>query len=204
MRLDVVELAARRGGDLVFDGVSFALEAGEAVAVTGPNGAGKSTLLRVLAGFLPAASGTARLVDAPGDSDAIAANAHFVSPLNAMKPSLTVRENLAFWRGFGEAAWQTPQQALDHVGLGHVIDVPFSDLSTGQRRRVALSRLFLNRRPVWLLDEPTSGLDKKAEAMFAAIVAGHLADGGIAVVATHLPIDVAGLKRLRFAERAPA
>ena len=204
MRLEVEKLAARRGGELVFEGVSFALAAGEAVAVTGPNGAGKSTLLRVLAGFLPAAAGIARLVGAPADSDAIAAHAHFIGPLNAMKPPLTVRENLGFWRAFGEAPWQTAEQALDRVGLGHVVDVPFSDLSTGQRRRVALARLFLNRKPVWLLDEPTSGLDAQAEAVFAAIIADHVAGGGIAVVATHLPIDVEGIKRLRFAERAAA
>jgi len=203
MRLEAEGLAARRGGELVFEGIDFALGSGEGMLVTGPNGAGKSTLLRVLGGFLQPAAGRIRLTGA-GETTDIAAHAHFLSPLNAMKPALSVRENLTFWRAFGENAALGPEQALQRVGLGHVIDVPFSDLSTGQRRRVAIARLFINRRPVWLLDEPTSGLDTGAEASFAGIVAEHLADGGITIAATHLPIDVPGIKRLRFAERAPA
>ena len=198
MRLVAEGLAARRGGERVFEGIGFALAAGQGMLVTGPNGAGKSTLLRVLAGFLPPATGSAR-IEGAGDGPAkIAAHAHFLSPLNAMKPALTVRENLAFWRGFGDMPWQSVEGALDRVGLAHVIDAPFSDLSTGQRRRVAIARLFVARKPVWLLDEPTSGLDRGAEAAFAALVADHLAEGGIAVAATHLPIAVPGMRTLRF------
>lgn len=204
MRLEAQGLAARRGGDMIFDGVSFALQAGEGMLVTGPNGAGKSTLLRVLAGFLQPAAGTARITGAPGGTPDIAAHSHFLSPMNAMKPALTVRENLGFWRAFGEYAWLDPEEALGRVDLPHVIDVPFSDLSTGQRRRVAIARLFVNRKPVWLLDEPTSGLDTKAEATFAQLIADHLAGGGMAIAATHLPIDVPGIKKLRFAERLHA
>ena len=197
-------LAARRGGERVFEGIGFALAAGEGMLVTGPNGAGKSTLLRVLAGFLRPAAGSAR-IEGIGDGAAdIAAHAHFLSPLNAMKPALTVRENLAFWRGFGDLPWQSVEDALDRIALGHVVDAPFSDLSTGQRRRVAIARLLLNRRPVWLLDEPTSGLDRGAEAAFTALVADHLAEGGIAIAATHLPIGVPGMKTLRFTAGAGA
>ena len=202
MRLEAEGLAARRGGDMIFEGVGFALSAGEGMIVTGPNGAGKSTLLRVLAGFIRPAAGAARMVDAGDRPAEICAHAHFLSPLNAMKPALTVRENLGFWRAFGEDRWLSPDQALDRVDLGHVVDVPYSDLSTGQRRRVAIARLFLNRKPVWLLDEPTSGLDANAEAAFAGIVADHMAGGGIAIAATHLPIRVDGIKRLRFSDGA--
>ena len=202
MRLEAEGLAARRGGDMIFEGIGFALSAGEGMVVTGPNGAGKSTLLRVLAGFIRPAAGVARMVDVGESSAEIFAHAHFLSPLNAMKPALTVRENLGFWRAFGEDRWLAPDQALDRVDLGHVIDVPYSDLSTGQRRRVAIARLFLNRRPLWLLDEPTSGLDANAEAAFAGIVADHMASGGIAIAATHLPIRVDGIKRLRFSDGA--
>lgn len=204
MQLVAEGLAARRGGDVIFEGVGFSLTSGEGMVVTGPNGAGKSTLLRVLAGFLRPASGTVRIEDTGSDSADIAAHAHFLSPLNAMKPALTVRENLGFWRSFGDTPWQSIEQSLDRVGLGHVIDVPFSDLSTGQRRRIAIARLFVTKKPVWLLDEPTSGLDSNAEAAFAALLADHLADGGIAIAATHLPIDVPGIKRLRFTAGANA
>lgn len=202
MQLVADGLAARRGSEPVFEGIGFRLAAGQAMAVTGPNGAGKSTLLRVLAGFLRPQAGSARM-EGVGDAPAeIAAHAHFLSPLNAMKPALTVRENLGFWRGFGDAHWLTPDEALDRVALGHVIDVPFSDLSTGQRRRVALARLFVTKKSVWLLDEPTSGLDARAEAAFAGLIADHMAQGGIAIAATHLPIDVPGMKRLRFTDGA--
>ncbi|WP_306119017.1 MULTISPECIES: heme ABC exporter ATP-binding protein CcmA [unclassified Roseitalea] len=204
MRLEVEGLAARRGGDMIFEGIRFALGAGEAMAVTGPNGAGKSTLLRVLAGFLPPAAGWARVTNAADGAGDIAAHAHFLGPVNAMKPALTVRENLDFWRIFGDAPLLEPEEALGRLGLDHVIDVPYSDLSTGQRRRVAIARLLLNRRTIWLLDEPTSGLDANAEAVFAGLVGDHVAGGGIVIAATHLSIAVAGMKRLRFAERAPA
>jgi len=204
MKLVADGLAARRGNEMVFEGVGFALSAGEGMVVTGPNGAGKSTLLRVLAGFLRPAAGSAAMADAPGGIADIAAHAHFLSPLNAMKPALTVRENLVFWRTFGEAGAATPEEALERVGLGHAIDVPFSDLSTGQRRRAAIARLFVNRRPVWLLDEPTSGLDARAEATFAGIIAEHLDHDGIVIAATHLPIDVAGMKKLRFTDGSDA
>lgn len=204
MQLVADDLAARRGSELVFEGIGFRLGAGEAMAVTGPNGAGKSTLLRVLAGFLRPHAGHAR-IEGIGDAPAeIAAHCHFLSPLNAMKPALTVHENLAFWRGLGDTPSLTPEAALERVALGHVVDVPFSDLSTGQRRRVAIARLFVTKKPVWLLDEPTSGLDARAETAFAGLIAGHIAEGGIAIAATHLPIDVPGMKRLRFTDGAEA
>ncbi|WP_424993079.1 heme ABC exporter ATP-binding protein CcmA [Oceaniradius stylonematis] len=204
MKLVADGLAARRGNEMVFEGVGFALSAGEGMAVTGPNGAGKSTLLRVLAGFLRPVAGHAAMTGAPGGIAEIAAHAHFLSPLNAMKPALTVRENLNFWRAFGEARAAMPDEALERVDLGHAIDVPFSDLSTGQRRRAAIARLFVNHRPVWLLDEPTSGLDARTEAAFAGIIAGHMSDGGIVIAATHLPIEVAGMKKLRFTDGGDA
>ena len=204
MQLEAEGLAARRGHHLVFERIDFRLEAGQGMRVTGPNGAGKSTLLRVLAGFLTPAAGTARLTGIGEGTAEIAAHAHFLSPLNAMKPSLTVRENLTFWRQIGDSQWLSPEDALDRVRLAHVIDTPFSDLSTGQRRRVAIARLLLNRRPVWLLDEPTSGLDVRSEVTFANILQEHLKSDGIVVAATHLPISVPNMKTLRFTDGEPA
>lgn len=198
MQLEAESLAARRGHHLVFEGVGFRLLAGQGMLVTGPNGAGKSTLLRVLAGFLRPAAGTARLNGMGETTTDIAAHAHFLSPLNTMKPALTVFENLDFWRRFGDDRWLRPQEALDKVALGHVIDTPFSDLSTGQRRRVAIARLLLNKRPIWLLDEPTSGLDARSEATFAGLITEHMRNGGIVIAATHLPIGVPNMKTLRF------
>ena len=197
MQLIAKNLACDRGETRIFEGVSFALKSGEGMLVTGPNGAGKSSLLRVVAGFLPAAMGMVAF-----DGNDVAQFAHYLGPQNGMKPALTVSENLEFWQNyFGNADLGTVA-ALDRVGLSHVHHVPYSDLSTGQKRRIAIARLFLNHRPIWLLDEPTSGLDRHAEEVFAGIVADHMKAGGIVVAATHLPIDVDGMKRLRFAERS--
>ncbi len=203
MRLDVTGLAVRRGTEMIFEGIGFSLVAGEGLLVTGPNGAGKSTLLRAIAGFLRPVSGTVILTGAGEETDP-AAHCHFLGPVNAMKPALSVRENLAFWRGLGGTPDLTPADALEKVELAHLLDLPFSYLSTGQRRRVAIARLFVTRRPLWLVDEPTSGLDTQSEAVFARLLADHLAGGGMAIAATHLPIPVAGMKSLRFSRGAPS
>lgn len=199
MRLEISDLAVARGETIVFQQISFALGAGEGLLVTGPNGAGKSTLLRAMVGFLPLIAGFVRFDGGSVDgSDELAAHAHYLGPNNGLKGALTVEENFSFFQKFCGAPLLSPHAALDKVGLAHVLRVPFSDLSTGQRRRVAIARLFLNYRPVWLLDEPTSGLDAASEKVFAQLLAHHLEAGGIVVAATHLPIKVRGMKRLRF------
>lgn len=197
MRLIVEQLAVSRGGRPIVSDVSFELHSGQGMVITGPNGSGKSTLLRALAGFLPVDSGSVRL--APLD-EPVWARAQFLSVANAMKGALTVGENLTFHQAFGGAPALSVVDALARLDLAHVLDNRFGDLSTGQRRRVALARLLLNDRPIWLIDEPTSGLDRFSEARFVEIIKEHLDGGGIVVAATHLPIDIAGLRSLRFEE----
>lgn len=194
MQLIVKDLAGARGGNQLFSDLSFTLNSGEGLAVTGPNGAGKSTLLRILAGLLPADSGSVAMVDDAGSAQADCF--HFLGSLNAMKDQLTASENLAFWQQFLGHASGTPLQALEAVNLPHVADLPFGYLSTGQKRRVAIARLLCAHRPVWLVDEPTSGLDKASERLFADLASAHLKSGGILVAATHLPLGVEGLKTL--------
>ncbi|TCD15871.1 heme ABC exporter ATP-binding protein CcmA [Oricola cellulosilytica] len=198
MKLAVSGLAADRGAGIIFENVGFTLERGTGLVVIGPNGAGKSTLIRAVAGLLRPSAGTVVLEGGGEEWPDVAAACHYLGPANAMKPALTVRENLTFWRDFGGQRDCDIAAALEIVGLAHTAELPFSYLSTGQRRRVSIAKLFLNRRPLWLLDEPTSGLDAAAEARFAELLRDHLEDGGIAVAATHLPLDVAGLRELRF------
>ncbi len=200
MRLTAENLSAARGGETVFSGVSFALNAGQTLMVTGPNGAGKSTLLRVIAGLLPKTDGALRL---EGSSDeSLAAQCHYLGVQNAMKAALSVSENLDFWQRFCGAPKHSPYAALAAVGLPGIGDTPFGYLSTGQKRRAAIARLLVSKRRVWLLDEPTSGLDAKAEGVFARLLTAHLAEGGIAVAATHLALGVDGAGELRMGERA--
>ena len=209
MRLLGVEVAIQRGGRRLFSGLDFALPAGEALVVTGPNGAGKSSLLRAIAGLLPLDSG--RIALEGGDPElGVGAQAHYAGHADALKAALTARENLGFWAATlqGESAGSAPvgpEAALDRLGLAHVLDFPVGCLSAGQKRRVALARLLVARRPLWLLDEPTSALDAAAQARFAEVMRAHLAAGGLIVAATHAPLGLeARALRLGAAELAPA
>jgi heme exporter protein A len=199
MRLIAGDLSAERGGETVFSGVSFTLDAGELLVVTGPNGAGKTTLLRVIAGLLHASGGSVTLEGA--QEGGVGPNAHLLGVQNALKPALTLLENLNFWRKFSGSHAKTVEDALAAAGLPGLGDTPYAYLSTGQKRRAAIARLLVSHCPVWLLDEPTSGLDKSGEAMFAGLLRAHLNSGGLAVAATHLELGVTGAKELRMAPR---
>ena len=155
MQLVAEKLAGERGGEIVFSDVSFQVGDGQALTITGPNGSGKSTLLRIVAGLLEPAAGVIRLDGSRLEWPTIASAAHYLGHGNSMKPALTVNENLRFWRGFLGEAHLDVDEALDMVGLGDLGHLPFGYLSTGQRRRVAIARLVVSYRPLWLLDEPT-------------------------------------------------
>ena len=202
MRLVAEGLSARRGEDLIFQDISFEIAAGEALVVKGPNGSGKSTLLRVLAGLLPAEAGTAKLLAAAQPVERLSEAAHYLGHRNAMKRELTVEENLAFWKAFlgdfANGAAVSVDEAAESVGLGSIAHLPFGYLSAGQQRRMAMAKLLVAWRPVWILDEPTAALDVDAEKMFAGLVMAHLARGGIAIAATHQPLGLEGVKELRM------
>jgi heme exporter protein A len=188
IRLVAHDLACIRGGRPVFSGISFALEGGQALAVTGANGAGKSSLLRLVAGLVAIAGG--RLALEGGEVDApIGEQAHYLGHQDALKPSLTVAENLAFWLYYLRGA-SSPGTALAAVGLDRIATLPAAYLSAGQRRRLSIARLIAADRPIWLLDEPTAALDAAAQAMLAGLMRDHLHTGGIILAATHGPIGI--------------
>jgi heme exporter protein A len=198
MRLTGANIAIERGGRRVFSELSFVASAGELTIVSGPNGAGKSSLLRAIAGLLPIAEGAVTLEGGEAQQS-IGEQAHYLGHANALKDTLTAGENLNFWAAMlranggraGDEAMPVAA-ALERLGLAHVIDFPVSFLSAGQKRRVALARLLVAYRPVWLLDEPTAALDASAQSRLAEILCGHLARGGLIVAATHAPLGVAG------------
>jgi heme exporter protein A len=199
MRLRAWDLTIERGGRLLFSGLSFEADEGNALMVTGPNGAGKSSLLRALAGFLPLQAGGFAL-DGGDPERTVGEQAHYLGHADALKGALTPGENLAFWAGMfgGDASRGAQSAALARVGLAHVIDFPTRSLSAGQKRRVALARLLVAHRPLWLLDEPTTALDAAAQGAFAAIMRTYLGGGGIIVAATHAPLGLAGASELRL------
>jgi heme exporter protein A len=196
MELAVHDLACRRAGRRVLAGVSFALGMGEALVVTGRNGAGKSTLLAAVAGLLRPEAGLIRATGL-GEST-LPESLHLVAHRDALKGSLTAVENLQFASDLLAAPGLAPGEALDAVGLPGAADLPVAYLSAGQRRRVALARLLVARRPLWLLDEPTLALDMAAQAMLTGLMQGHLGSGGLIIAATHAPLDLPGARELRI------
>ncbi len=199
MRLSARDIAIERGGRSILAGLSFEARAGAALVLVGPNGAGKSSLLRAIAGFLPLAAGAFAFEGGASDST-IAEQAHYLGHADALKSALTAGENLAFWAGAlgGDPSDRAWRGALARLGLAHVADFPVRALSAGQKRRVALARLLVANRPLWLLDEPTTALDSAAQASFAAIMQAFLNDGGIVVAATHAPLGLQGARTLRL------
>ena len=186
-----------RGGRDVFSGLDFEVPAGEALAVTGRNGSGKTSLLRLIAGLLTPAGGSIAL-EGGEDELTLAEQAHYLGHRDALKPALSVLENLAFWRDFlgGEIAEADADlapdlaQSLASVGLDHATDLPAAFLSAGQRRRLSIARLVAVRRPIWLLDEPSTALDTAGQSLFSTLMQSHLATGGIIIAATHGPLGI--------------
>ena len=198
MQLRAENLACIRGGREVFTGLSFSVAAGEAILVTGRNGAGKSSLLRMVAGLIRLAAGSLSLQDADADAS-IAEQAHYLGHQDAIKPALSVAENLGFWTAYlgGGGA----PDALEAVDLAPLSDLPAAYLSAGQRRRLSLARLVAVKRPLWLLDEPTSALDAQAQVRLADLMRAHLKDGGLILATSHGPI---GLDHARELKLGPA
>lgn len=179
MTVSVTDLCVQRGGVPVLEGLSFRLEPGQAMVLRGPNGSGKTTLLRTIAGLQPAVSG-----QITGTEDQIAYAAH----ADGLKAMLSVTENLSFWAQiFGQ---QNTEPALRGFNLTDLADRLAGTLSAGQKRRLGLARLLVTGRPVWVLDEPTVSLDTAAVQLFADAVRGHLAQGGSALIATHIDLGL--------------
>jgi heme exporter protein A len=187
-----------RGGREVFSELDFEAASGEALAVTGRNGSGKTSLLRLIAGLLTMAGGSIDL-EGGGAELTLPEQAHYLGHRDAMKPALSVLENLAFWRDFFGGEAFDASQSLAAVGLDHAAELPAAYLSAGQRRRLSIARLLAARRPIWLLDEPTSALDAAGQSLFATLMGDHLAGGGLIIAATHTPLGVQA-RELRIGE----
>ena len=174
----------------MFSGLDFEASSGEALAIVGANGSGKTSLLRMIAGLLAIADGSIGLEGGEAELT-LPEQAHYLGHRDALKPALSVIENLAFWRDFLGGEPLDARESLGEVGLDHAVSLPAAYLSAGQRRRLSIARLLTVRRPIWLLDEPTNALDVAGQGMFARLMSDHLARGGLIVAATHAPLGIA-------------
>jgi heme exporter protein A len=206
------QLVCVRGGRAVFAGLGFRVDAGGALVLTGPNGSGKSSLLRLMAGLARPASGVLAWGgdDVTEDPVAHRSRVHYVGHLDAVKPALTVAENLGFWaalRGGSAGAASRTRAALEAFGIPHLADVPGRYLSAGQRRRLTLARIIAAPAPLWLLDEPKTALDTDGAGRVEAAVASHRGDGGMVVMSMHggtLPEGATVLDLAAFSGWAPS
>ena len=200
------DLTCIRGERVVFGRLSFSVGSGQILLLRGPNGSGKSSLLRLMAGLGRPAAGTLLWQDdGSGDAEDIAADhaAHrgrlnYVGHQDALKPALTVRENLAFWAGLSNAEAGI-DAALDRFALQPLATVPARFLSAGERRRLTLARLAAIPAPLWLLDEPMVGLDDRAVEALLTLLAAHRDAGGMVVLSAHGPLDLGPAETLQMA-----
>lgn len=191
VHLSADKLACRKGNRILFAGLSFALTGGEALQLVGPNGIGKSSLIRILAGLARPFSGNVLREGAAG----------LLDERPALDEHQPLGKALDFW---GRIDGADMGDKATRLGIAHLNDVPVRYLSTGQRKRAALCRLLGQATPIWLLDEPLNGLDGDAVELAEALVAEHLAGGGIALIASHQPFRLEGLRKIALADFVPA
>jgi heme exporter protein A len=179
-------LACGRGDVVLADGLDFSVTPGHCLLLRGPNGTGKTTLLLTLAGIVGPVAGAFALEGADPDVPQI----HYCGHRNAIKPRLSVAENLQFWAALNGPTGVSIADALAEVRLGALGGLDAGYLSAGQSRRLALARLLVSHRPVWLLDEPTAALDIEGHDLVTRLIDHHLDNGGLAIAATHDPITL--------------
>ena len=202
------QLACRRGDRLIFQGLGFSVQPGGALLLLGPNGSGKSSLLRLLAGLLKPSSGDIFWGAKPvaSDRETHVGRLHYLGHQDAVKPVLTVEENLLFWARLHDPKTPEPrvEAALAAFNLKALARTPGKLLSAGQRRRLGLARLLAAPAPLWLLDEPSVGLDIESVDRLETILAEHRAGGGIVALSTHAHIALPGAEVLHLNQFAPS
>jgi len=196
IRLNVQDLTLSRGDQTLISDLTLALGPGQALWLTGPNGIGKTTLLLACAGLLTPDSGTAQWTQQDSElssREALAYAAH----RGPERSGLTLGEELAFWQSLNGDSLSL-EERLTSVGLAGRTKTPVIGLSAGQRRRLSLARLMASDRAAWLMDEPLAGLDTDGRALVTSTLGRHLADGGMALIASHQPVPINGVEALKL------
>ncbi|GHW74574.1 heme ABC transporter ATP-binding protein CcmA [Vibrio cholerae] len=204
--LEVKNLTAIRDERILFESLSFEIHAGELVQIEGRNGTGKTTLLRIIAGLGECECGEIlwQRSKIQSDRESYHQDLLFLGHQTGIKRELTALENLRFYLAVHQQTVDEPTifQALAKVGLAGREDVPVAQLSAGQQRRVALARLWLSKKPLWILDEPLTAIDKQGVSVLEALFLSHAQQGGIVILTTHQDMfaDNPKLRKIRLGD----
>jgi len=198
--LQLKQLACVKGERLLFSGISIHIPAGTLVRITGENGAGKTSLLRIVAGLSEPAMGHIiwNGLDSRSERPAFLQDLLYLGHASAIKDALLPGENLIANCALQGEVFSEPEveEVLHQLGLGERLNIETLSLSAGQRRKIALARLWLTHRTLWLLDEPFNALDSKAVTQLSQKISEHLQEGGICLYTTHQPVDIAADQHL--------
>ncbi len=201
-KLEAHALGCVRGGRTLFQGLSFSLGPGELLEVSGANGSGKTSLLRMLCGLLPPLSGEIRWQGASISSlkEEYLKELAYLGHASGVKAELSAAENLRIAGGLAgvSASEEKIGAALERMGLTDSASRPAKTLSQGQQRRLALARLLIGEKTLWVLDEPLAALDSAAVRLVQAALAAHLDEKGMAVLTTHQPLEARAGKTMRI------
>ena len=190
--LSASDLCLLRGDRCLFRQLEFALNPGELLLVEGPNGCGKTSLLRGIAGLLEFETGQVRWDGASVTAtyQAFRSNLVWLAHRVGFKGDLNLVENLQFEASLRAAAIETLPEIVNRLGLGRLTELPLRYLSAGQQRRVALARMLLSAGRLWIMDEPFTNLDREGRDLVAELIAGHLANDGLCIVASHQAVEI--------------
>ena len=196
-KLIVNNLSCQRGYKLLFENLSFELNSGEVLKVSGPNGSGKTSLMKILAGLSSFETGSIDYDDTKINSQRYNLDFLYLGHLAALSPELSCLENLKYTMRLGNDNLDLDfSDALKKVGLKKFENELVGKLSAGQKKRIALSLLFITQSKVWLLDEPFSALDSKAIKIIETRVEDHCNSGGICILTTHQECNIKNMKEI--------
>jgi len=189
-------IGCERSDHTLFNGLSFTVSAGDVLKLEGANGAGKTSLLRILAGLLPSHGGKIlwNNVAISQHFSSYCAQLHYIGHSSGIKRDLTVYENLFLAQTLAGGTGTPILQAAQKLHLDTLLDHTLDELSAGQKRRVALAKLLISYKTLWLLDEPFTAMDSDGIGLLQQLLTAHAKQGGISIVSTHQPLELPGVR----------
>ena len=196
-KLSVNNLSCQRGYNLLFENLSFELNSGEVLRISGQNGSGKTSLLKIIAGLNTPELGSIEFDQNQSNSEKYQIETLYLGHYAALSSELSCIENLEYLTNLNtEILSPNFHGALKEVGLENYENELAGNLSAGQKRRVALSLLFISQSRVWLLDEPFTALDSDGIKIIENQIEKHCANGGLCILTTHQDCNIKSLKEI--------